>query len=62
MVEYESTGFHGNRVMMGKNGVSTFLAVIHLIRFILAGHVMHECSDEFEFVFDWTTHCRVSCP
>ena len=53
-----------DRVMMGKNGVSTFsLLFFDLILFILAGNDdMHESSDEFEFRPDWTTDCGVSCP
>ena len=52
-----------DRVMMGKMVSPLFLAVFHLILFILAGNDdMHESSDEFEFWLDWTTDCRGSCP
>ena len=52
-----------DRVMMGKTVSPLFLAVFHLILFILAGNDdMHESLDEFEFRLDWTTNCRVSCP
>ena len=63
-----------DRVMMGKKRCfHFFLAVFHLILFILAGNDdmhesfagnddMHESFDEFEFRPDWTTDCGVSCP
>ena len=50
-----TTGFHGNRVMMGKTVSPLFSAVFHPFLFILVGNDdMHESSDEFEFRPDWT--------
>ena len=37
--------------------------LVYLILFILVGNDdMHESSQEFEFLPDLTTDCRVSCP
>ena len=48
------------RVMMGKTVSPRFSAVFHMILFILAGNDdIHESSDKFEFMADWTTDCRV---
>ena len=52
-----------DRVIMEKAVLPLFLGCFYLIPFILAGNDdMHESSEEFEFLPDWTTDCGVSCP
>ena len=44
-----------DRVVMGKNGVSTFSAIFHPFLSILAGYNdMYESSEEFEIWLDLT--------
>ena len=52
-----------DRVMMEKKVLPLFLGYFYSILFILAGNDdMHKSSEEFEFLPDPTTDCRVSCP
>ena len=50
-------------VIVEKTCCHFFSAIFYSILFILAGNdVMHESSEEFEFLPDLTTDCGVSCP
>ena len=52
-----------DRVIMEKKRCCHFFFDCFLSDPILAGNdVMHESSEEFEFLLDRTTDCRVSCP
>ena len=52
-----------DRVIMENMVLPLFLGCFYPILFILAGNDdMHESSEEFDFLPDTTTDCRVSCP